>query len=566
MKMRYVTFFAAALLSALTLARPAHADATTPAPAAPNPELVLATVNGEAITAKDLLKMFTERHSGHAAFLGGDSEARSFLNIAIDERLLTQEAYNLRLDEEKSVADVVREFTETTVSNALVKAEIVDRAKPTPEQLEATRQGLTFVMQVRQVAVATRGEAEDIRAAVLQGADIEAIARGCSGARSARNGGNAMVTWGQFAPEWEAIVFALEPGELSPVIETLDGFEVVLVVSKVEVPAPEMKQVSEQLQATLLKRNTAAREKAFGDELWSRHHAQFADVDLSPAALLRAWNAKTDLVLATWDGGGALTLAETFGPGELQQILSLPPQRAKNEIEKRIRATVNSPLTVLEATARKVDEQPEIAARIDEYREYVMKNLLYRDHIFQTIDVKEDALQAFYDAHREQLLEPPKYRVAQIMVATEKEALAIEKKLAGGADFGELAAKESRDPVSASQGGDLGWVTADQVPPAFHEIVTLKPGQVSKPVLAKSGAWHVIKLVEIKDKHLPPLDEIREQVRAKAIEEAKREVRASWIAKLRAASDVVVSDKGIEQFVADHASDGNQPPPQHALQ
>lgn len=560
MKLKFVS-----TLLVFALALPALCD-SAPAKAPTKPDVVLATVNGEDITANDLLKMFTQRHSGHAAFLGGDSEARSFLNIAIDERLLTQEAYNLRLDEEKEVSGVLNEFIDTTISNELVKSEITDKAKPTAEQIEATRQGLTFVMQVRQVAVATRKEAEDVRAAVLQGADIEAIARTCSGARSNRNGGNIMVSWGQFAPEWEAVVFALEPGELSPVIETLDGFEVVLAVAKAEVPAPELKDVSEQLTATLLKRNTAEREKRFSAELWSSHHAKFADADLSPNALLIAWSANPDLVLATWDNGGKITLRESFELNELRQILDLPPQRAKNEIEKRIRATVNGPLSVLEARARKLEEQPDLAARIDEYREYLMKNLLFRDHIFQNVDVKDAGLQKFYEEHKEQFLESPKYRVAQIMVATEKEASAIRQKLAAGAEFAEIAKKESRDPVSASTGGDLGWVSAEQVPEAFHEVTTLKPGQYTKSIQNKTGSWHIIKLVDFKDKRLPPLDEIREQVKAKAIDAAKREQRAAWVAKLRAASEIAVSDSGIKQFVADHASDGDQPPPQHALQ
>ena len=527
--------------------------------------LVLASVNGESITAADLLKMFTQRHSGHAAFLGGDSEARSFLNIAIDERLLTQEAYNLRLDEEKSVADVVREFTESTISAALVKSEIEEKAKPTPEQMEQTRLGLTSVMQVRLVALATRTEAEEVRTAVMHGADIEALARTCSGARSSRNGGNAMVTWGQFAPEWEAVVFKLEPGEVSPVIETLDGFEVVMMVNRVDVPPPALKDISEQMSATLLKRNTARLEKAFGAELWSRYHAALAPVDLSASALMVALREDPGLVIATWDGG-QLTLGETFELTDLLQIMDLPPQRARNEIDRRIRSTVNSPLSVLEARARHLEERADLAARIDEYREYVMKNLLYRDHIFQPVGVKDADVQRFYDTHTDQLREPPKYRVAQIMVATEKDALAVAKKLASGADFGELASKESRDPVSSSQGGDLGWVTEEQIPAAFQEIVKLQPGGVSKPIQAKSGAWHVIKVVEVQDRRLPPLDEIREQVRAKALDEAKREARNAWVAKLRAASKIVVSDAGIKQFVADHASDGSQPPPQHALQ
>jgi parvulin-like peptidyl-prolyl isomerase len=556
------------LVLVATLALGGTLAADSPAAVTPqrvrDDKLVLARVNGDSVTAVDLLKLFTDRHSGHAAFLGGENEARSFLNIVIDEELLLQEAFNLGLEEEEAVAAVVREYADTTISNALVTREITEKAKPSSDDLEAARRNLNFVMQVRQVALATRREAEDVRAAILRGEDMEALARTCSGARSSRNGGNVMVSWGQFAPEWEDVVFRLEPGEISPVIETLDGYEVVLCVNRVDIPLPELKDVKDQLEATLVKRRTADREKAFTAELWSRYEARFADIDLSPAALSAAFQTKPDTIVATWNGG-SVTLAESFNADELWQLVSLPPLRAKNEIEKRIRMTVNSPLSILEARARRLEEAPENAAKIDEYREYIVKNLLFRDHIFSNIAVKDGELQKYYDGHKEQFEEPPQYHLAQIVLGSEKDAMDIYGKLNAGASFTELV-KQSRDPVSGSNGGDLGWVTPDRIPPTFAEILTLSPGAVAKPVVQKNGAWHLVKLLDYKDKRLPPIEEVKEKVREKALDAARRDARSAWIAKLRAASTIEVDAAAITQFVADHASDADAPPPQHAMQ
>lgn len=552
-----------AVCAALTWSLVAFAGTpTAPAAGKPNNALVLATVNGEKVTAGDLLKLFTERHSGHAAFLGGPSEAKSFLNIVIDETLLTQEAYNLGLDEENAVDEVVRGYVDTNVSSALIKLEITDKAKPSQKDLEAALENLDVVMQVRQVAVATRKEADEIRAYLMQGGDIEAIARSCSGARSARNSGNLMVSWGQFAPEWEQHVLGLESGEISPVIETLDGFEVVLCVNRVEIPRPALKDVAEKLQETLLKRRTAELERALTQHLWTRYHAAFAATDLSPAAL---YAADPSLTVATWDGDGKLTLGETFDSNELRQLLSLPPVRARNEVEKRIRMTVNSPLSIREGRARKLEELPEVAAKIDEYREYIMKNLLFREHIFKGVEIRDEELKKYYDAHATEFEEAPKLHLAQIMLASEKDAKEIAQKLAGGAPFEEMV-KFSRDPMASGTAGDLGWVSIENVPEAFVEIRTLKPGQVAKPVQAATGAWHLVKVLDFKDKRLPPLDEVRQSVREKALESAKREQRAAWVAKLRAASQIEIDAEAIKQFVADHASDGEVPPPQHAMQ
>ena len=53
---------------------------------------------------------------------------------------------------------------------------------------------------------------------------LRRFARDCSRADSRLNGGHVVANWGQFDPEWERIVFALQPGELSPVIPTPGGY------------------------------------------------------------------------------------------------------------------------------------------------------------------------------------------------------------------------------------------------------------------------------------------------------------------------------------------------------
>lgn len=72
----------------------------------------------------------------------------------------------------------------------------------------------------------------------------------------------------------------------------------------------------------------------------------------------------------------------------------------------------------------------------------------------------------------------------------------IRKRLIDGADFAELAKKESDDP-SAPLGGDLGWVKpADLREPAFAAAVKkLDVGQISEPVLTVYG-YHIIEVTE----------------------------------------------------------------------
>ncbi|MFC3552012.1 peptidylprolyl isomerase [Lysobacter cavernae] len=70
----------------------------------------------------------------------------------------------------------------------------------------------------------------------------------------------------------------------------------------------------------------------------------------------------------------------------------------------------------------------------------------------------------------------------------------LRARLAGGADFAELAKESSQDPSSRAKGGELGWFTRDEFGPDFGAAVAaLQPGQVSDSVHTQAG-YHVIKL------------------------------------------------------------------------
>ena len=71
-------------------------------------------------------------------------------------------------------------------------------------------------------------------------------------------------------------------------------------------------------------------------------------------------------------------------------------------------------------------------------------------------------------------------------------AQTLAARIAGGADFAEVARTETEDLSSQSRGGDLGWFVADQFGPEFgQQVAALADQQVSQPFRTEAG-WHVI--------------------------------------------------------------------------
>lgn len=87
------------------------------------------------------------------------------------------------------------------------------------------------------------------------------------------------------------------------------------------------------------------------------------------------------------------------------------------------------------------------------------------------------------------------YHALHIAVETESEGRAILEELARDPGrFGEIARKRSKDPLSAANGGDLGWGQEDDYADAFAEaLVRLRPGRLSDLVASQYG-FHIIKL------------------------------------------------------------------------
>src|ERR1700676_1197310 len=137
---------------------------------------------------------------------------------------------------------------------------------------------------------------------------------------------------------------------------------------------------------------------------------------------------------------------------------------------------------------------------------------------------------------------PPRH----ILVETEDEAKAVEDELKKGADFAELAKKKSKDP-GASDGGDLGFFTKDQMVPEFSNVAfSLEPGKISDPVKSQFG-WHIIKVEEKRNRKAPEFEQVKGQIETYVT----RKAQADYVAKLREAAKVERMDKPEETAKTD---------------
>src|SRR5271169_753017 len=241
----------------------------------------LAKVNGQNVTGTDLVEEFARRHGGHQKFLAGEEEVRRFLDIVVDGTLLVQEAYRLELQEQPQIKRAAAEERDRAAVEGLLKLEIEDKAEPTlQEEREAWEKNTNELIEVRQIVVDSPEKAEDVRRRILAKEDFETMARELSIAPSRMLGGRLpMIGWGTMEPEWERVVFALAPDEISPVIETREGFEVIQFGARTKFERPSFDKARGKIEGILRKRKLEERKRSFSEFLWSRYHARTTELD-----------------------------------------------------------------------------------------------------------------------------------------------------------------------------------------------------------------------------------------------------------------------------------------------
>lgn len=124
--------------------------------------------------------------------------------------------------------------------------------------------------------------------------------------------------------------------------------------------------------------------------------------------------------------------------------------------------------------------------------------------------------------------------------AVRKKMEDLQKQIKKGANFAELAEKNSVDKGSAANGGDLGFFGRGQMVPAFEKAAfSLAEGQVSDIVESPFGL-HLIKLIEKKPASKLRLDQAENDLREYLFRSAQQKSFEEYVAGLRKSADVKV--------------------------
>ncbi len=147
------------------------------------------------------------------------------------------------------------------------------------------------------------------------------------------------------------------------------------------------------------------------------------------------------------------------------------------------------------------------------------------DTLKQRVSVNEDDLRRSYKENQARFTVPEERRASHILIKAEASASADQKKAARAkaeqllaqlqkapTQFAELAKKNSDDPGSASNGGDLDFFGRGAMVKPFEDAAfALKPGQISGVVESDFG-FHIIQLTAVRGGAAQSFEAVRAQL------------------------------------------------------
>lgn len=225
----------------------------------------------------------------------------------------------------------------------------------------------------------------------------------------------------------------------------------------------------------------------------------------------------------------------------------------KRTVERRIFAASDfaKSSNVSEADIKKWYDENQAKLQIPENVD-VQYIVLNEKAATKDIKVSEDNVESFYKQNQARYGQPERRRVSHILIelpaaandavkskARSKADDLSKRALADPQNFAALAKEFSQDSGSASQGGDLGWISKNMLVPQVETAVfELDRGKISGVVESPFG-FHVINVVDVQPASVKPLSEVKEDI----VNEIRKQLAADQFAQLASKLTSLVYDQ-----------------------
>lgn len=183
---------------------------------------------------------------------------------------------------------------------------------------------------------------------------------------------------------------------------------------------------------------------------------------------------------------------------------------ANPEYHQILEQLIDQRLLAQEALIRGLDKDPDAHRRLQSGRERLLGNILVESLVAN--EVTEAAIDRMYDEQVKLQQLDDEVRVRLIQTDSRSEAEQIVLRLADGLSFTEAALQFSTDARTRLDGGDLGWVSPNDLDDPMPAIIgNTETGSVSE-IFQSTRGWNILKVDERRTTPPKTKDEMRPEI------------------------------------------------------
>ena len=192
------------------------------------------------------------------------------------------------------------------------------------------------------------------------------------------------------------------------------------------------------------------------------------------------------------------------------------------------------------------EKNPKIKEDLAKFLDMQLRKVYLNTEIKATNDFNEADQKKYYEEHKKEFMQDEQVKASHILVKEETKAVELKKEIDGGANFEDLAKKNSIDPGSAEKGGDLGFFGHGMMVKEFEEAAfKAKVGTVT-PIVKSQFGYHIIKVTEKKEAKQSEFKEVVQGIKDKMKFEEKNKTYKKFIDDLKTKNKVEILENKIK--------------------
>jgi peptidyl-prolyl cis-trans isomerase C len=184
----------------------------------------------------------------------------------------------------------------------------------------------------------------------------------------------------------------------------------------------------------------------------------------------------------------------------------------------------------------------ELRARL---RDQLTTEKLFHDEVFPRVEVGEEEVRAWVEAHPAELDEPERVHALQVVVRTRDEAQRVRDELRRKPQaFADVARRASIGPEGRN-GGDLGWFARGTGMPEVFDVCFKLPLNTVSDVIPSPYGFHLFKVVARKAGTRRSLDQARPAIVQRLMREKRARAQEEYVAALRAQARIQIDPAAV---------------------